>query len=121
MEKILIEHHDVLVKAAKALKNEPIFSLMTPCVLVTPVEAKVIAASSVGHFLKVETFVDSPLILEWLELAKMTSPERPLETMSNSIDEEKAKRLLRSTTYFERPCETGVTPTSQRETLPHSL
>lgn len=100
MESIVVEHHDVLVKAAKALKNEARFSLMTPCVLVTPVEAKVIAASSVGHFLKVDSFVDSPLILELLELAKMTSPERALEAMLNSDDEKKAERFAEEYDLF---------------------
>ena len=100
LQRLVDEHREVLVRGALALQQEKTWSLTTPVVLITPVEAKVVACSAIGAFLKVDSFVDSPLIKEWLELAKMTSPERALETMLNSNDEAKAEQFAEEYTLF---------------------
>ena len=54
-------------------------------------EAPLVPATGVGSHLVVDSFVDDPLIQEWLELAIEEGPGRALETMLNDENLEKAE------------------------------
>ena len=93
LQRIIDAHREVLTHGALALAEEKEWSLSTPVVLITPTEAKVIPCGSIGSALSVDTSVANPLIVEWLQLAKQTSPERALETMLNQSDEDRAEEF----------------------------
>jgi len=54
-------------------------------------EALLVPVTGVGSHLVVDSFVDDPLIQEWLELGIEEGPGRALETMLNDENLEKAE------------------------------
>ena len=89
----LVELHEPLLRqCAERIRGEEAWSLNSPAVLVKENgEALLVPVTGVGSHLVVDSFVDDPLIQEWLELAIEEGPGRALETMLNDENMEKAE------------------------------